>query len=64
MTVSISTRILEMESKQGESMMDRDRLLNDLLPHRMQAVATLNLALKLYATYGVAPMNLYAATSW
>ncbi len=28
-------------------MMDRDRLLHDLLPHRMQAVATLNLALAL-----------------
>lgn len=40
--------------------MDRDRLLHDLLPHRMQAVATLNLALKLYATWGVAPMTLYA----
>ena len=41
-------------------MMDRDRLLHDLLPHRMQAVATLNLALKLYARWGVAPMTLYA----
>jgi hypothetical protein len=41
-------------------MMDRDRLLNDLLPHRMQAVATLNLVLKLYATYDASPMTLYA----
>lgn len=41
-------------------MTDRDRLLHELLPHRMQAVATLNMALKLYATWGVAPMTLYA----
>lgn len=40
--------------------MDKDRLLNKLLPYRIQAVATLNLALKLQARLGAAPMRLYA----
>ncbi|MCP4620207.1 MAG: hypothetical protein GY844_27685 [Bradyrhizobium sp.] len=40
--------------------MVKDRLLRELLPYRMQAVATLNLALKLSATLGAAPMNIYA----
>jgi hypothetical protein len=40
--------------------MNNDRLLRELLPYRMQAVAILNLALKLQATLGAAPMNIYA----
>jgi hypothetical protein len=40
--------------------MDRDHLLNELLPYRMQAVETLNLALNLNTTWGAAPMTLYA----
>lgn len=40
--------------------MDRDRVLNELLPYRMQAVETLNLALNLGTTWGAAPMTLYA----
>lgn len=40
--------------------MNNDRLLRELLPYRMQAVAILNLALKLQATFGAAPMNIYA----
>lgn len=41
-------------------MMDRDRVLNESLPYRMQAVATLNLALNLSAALSAAPMKLYA----
>ncbi|MGX9431615.1 MULTISPECIES: hypothetical protein [Bradyrhizobium] len=40
--------------------MNNDRLLHELLPYRMQAVAVLNRALKLQATLGAAPMNIYA----
>jgi hypothetical protein len=40
--------------------MDRDHLLNELLPYRMQAVETLNVALNLDARLGAAPMTLYA----
>jgi hypothetical protein len=40
--------------------MNNDRLLRELFPYRMQAFATLNLALKLQATLGAAPMNIYA----
>jgi hypothetical protein len=40
--------------------MNRDRLLNELLPYRMQAVETLNLALNLNTRWGAAPMTLYA----
>jgi hypothetical protein len=40
--------------------MNNDRLLYELLPYRMQAVAVLNRALKLRATCGGAPMNIYA----
>lgn len=40
--------------------MDRDHLLNELLPYRMQAVETLNLALNLNISFGEAPMTLYA----
>jgi hypothetical protein len=40
--------------------MNTDRLLRELLPYRMQAVAILNLALNLQATLGAAPMNIYA----
>lgn len=40
--------------------MDRDYLLNELLPYRMQAVETLNLALNLSTNWGAAPMTLYA----
>jgi hypothetical protein len=39
--------------------MDRDH--NELLPYRMQAVETLNLALNLNGRWGAAPMTLYAA---
>jgi hypothetical protein len=41
--------------------MDRDHLLNELLPYHMQAVETLNLALNLNGRWGAAPMTLYAA---
>lgn len=40
--------------------MDRDRLVNELLPYRLQAVEMLNLALNLNAGWGAAPMTLYA----
>jgi hypothetical protein len=40
--------------------MDRDHLLNELLPYRMQAVETLNLALNLNGRWGAVPMTLYA----
>jgi hypothetical protein len=40
-------------------MMDRDRVLIEL-PYRMQAIATLNLAINLSAALGLAPMKLYA----
>ena len=40
-------------------MMDRNRVLIEL-PYRMQAIATLNLAINLSATLGAAPMRLYA----
>jgi hypothetical protein len=40
--------------------MNRDRLLNELLPYRMQAIETLNLALNLGMQLGEAPMMLYA----
>lgn len=40
-------------------MMDQDRVLIEL-PYRMQAIATLNLAINLSAKWGAAPMNLYA----
>ncbi|MCC8948371.1 hypothetical protein H8A97_25490 [Bradyrhizobium sp. Arg62] len=40
--------------------MDRDRLLNELLPYRMQAIETLNLALNLNTGWGASPMTLYA----
>ena len=39
--------------------MDRDRVLIEL-PYRMQAIATLNLAMNLSADLGAAPMKLYA----
>lgn len=39
--------------------MDRDRVMIEL-PHRMQAIATLNLAINLSAALGSAPMKLYA----
>ncbi|MDE5443199.1 hypothetical protein GWG65_17420 [Bradyrhizobium sp. CSA207] len=41
--------------------MDRDHLLNELLPYRMHAVETLNLALNLNTRWGAAPMTLYAS---
>jgi hypothetical protein len=40
-------------------MMDRDRVLREL-PHRMEAIDTLNLALNLSAALGAASMKLYA----
>jgi hypothetical protein len=40
-------------------MMDRDRVLIEL-PYRMQAIATLNLAINLSAALSAAPMKLYA----
>lgn len=40
-------------------MMDRDRVLIEL-PYRMQAISTLNLAINLSATWGAAPMNIFA----
>ncbi len=40
--------------------MDRYHLLNELLPYRMQAVETLNLAINLNIQLGAAPMTLYA----
>lgn len=40
--------------------MDRDYVLRRELSHRMQAIAALNLALKLSNTWGTAPMTLYA----
>jgi hypothetical protein len=40
--------------------MTKNRLLHELLPYRMQAVVTLNLALKFQSTLGAAPMNIYA----
>jgi hypothetical protein len=40
--------------------MNNDRLLHELLPYRMQAVAILNRALKLQATWGAATMKIYA----
>ena len=40
--------------------MDRDRLLNELLPYRMQAIQTLNLALNLGNQLGEAAMTVYA----
>jgi hypothetical protein len=40
--------------------MDREYLLNELLPYRMQAVETLNLALNLSTSWGAASMTLYA----
>jgi len=49
-----------MPASAGKIEMDRDSLLNDLLPYRMQAVETLNLALDLNAKWGAAPMTLYA----
>jgi hypothetical protein len=39
--------------------MDREHLLNELLPYRMQAAETLNLALNLSTRWGAAPMTLY-----
>lgn len=39
--------------------MDRDRVLREL-PYRMQAIDALNLALNLSATFGAAPITLYA----
>jgi hypothetical protein len=39
--------------------MDREHLLNELLPYRMQAVETLNLALNLSTRWGAAPMTLH-----
>ena len=39
--------------------MNEDHLLHELLPYRMQAVAILNRALSLRATWGVARMNIY-----
>src|SRR5882757_7522130 len=44
----------------GKIMMDRNHLLNELLPYRMQAVETLNLAINLNSQLGAAPMTLYA----
>jgi hypothetical protein len=41
-------------------MMDRDRLLNELLPYRMQAIDTLNLAIDLSARRGAEPMTIHA----
>ena len=38
--------------------MTQDHLLHKLLPYRMQAVAILNWALDLRATWGEAPMNI------
>lgn len=40
--------------------MDRNRLLNEMLPYRMQAVEMLNLAFNLSAVWGASPMTLYA----
>jgi hypothetical protein len=44
---------------QENRMTDRDRVLREL-PYRMEAIDTLNLALNLSATWGAAPMTLYA----
>jgi hypothetical protein len=40
--------------------MNEKHLLEELLPYRMRAVDILNLALKLQANYGRAPMEIYA----
>lgn len=38
----------------------KKHVLEELLPYRMEAVAILNLALKLRVKYGEAPMKIYA----
>ena len=39
--------------------MNDNRLLHELLPYRMRAVAILNRALSLREAWGAAPMNIY-----
>jgi hypothetical protein len=41
------------------TIMNNDRLLHELLPYRMQAVAVLNRALILQSVWGAAPMSIY-----